>query len=172
MEGTYPLPEAQVDRFLVKLRVPFPGQDALVEIARRTTGFAEPDLDVVMTGPELIEIQQLVTQVPIAEPIVRYAAGLILATHPDGEGSVPEVGRYISYGASPRGLQALVRGGRAYCLLDGRTAVSTGDIQRFARQALRHRLILNFEGEAESVNVDDLIARVLEAVPTPAGDEA
>jgi MoxR-like ATPase len=180
MEGTYPLPEAQLDRFFFKLRVPFPDREALVEISRRTTGFREPDLDAVMTGPELIEMQELLTHVPIADPLTEYAASLVLATHPEkeldlsapgqagGKDALEDIRRYVSYGSSPRGLQALVRGARARCVLAGRTAVSVEDIRRVACPALRHRVILNFEGEAESVDVDRLIARVVEAVPTPA----
>ncbi|MGH7200621.1 MAG: AAA family ATPase, partial [Planctomycetaceae bacterium] len=168
MEGTYPLPEAQLDRFFFKLHVPFPNVDALVEISRRTTKFTEQDLSVVMSGPELVAFQELLTHVPVADPLTRYAATLILATHPENPTTPPNVGRYISYGASPRGLQAIIRGARAYCLLRGRTAVSIEDIQRVARPALRHRIILNFEGEAEQVNVDTLIDQILQTVPTPA----
>jgi MoxR-like ATPase len=168
MEGTYPLPEAQLDRFLFKLHVPFPEADELVEIARRTTKFTEPDLRVVMRGDELIGFQELLTHVPVAEPLLRYAARLVLATHPEKADDKTPVSRFISYGASPRSMQAIIRGARAYCLLDGRTAVSVADIQRVSLPALRHRLILNFEGEAEQVNVDQLIQQVLDTVPTPA----
>ncbi len=172
MEGTYPLPEAQLDRFFFKLHVPFPGADEMVEITRRTTKFTEPELKVVMTGEEFIGFQELLTHVPVAEPLMAYAANLVLATHPrsgssGGQASTP-VDRFVSYGASPRGMQALIRGARAYCLLAGRTAVSIDDIQRVALPSLRHRLILNFEGEAEQVDVDDVIGQVLEAVATPA----
>lgn len=170
MEGTYPLPEAQLDRFFFKLRVPFPKLDDLVEISRRTTGFKEADLNVVMTGDELVVMQELVTHVPVAEPLMRYAASLILATHPEQDvehGGVDTVRRFVSYGASPRGLQALIRGARVYCLLDGRTAVSVDDIHRVAKPALRHRVLLNFEGQAESLDVDQLVDQVMNAVPTP-----
>ncbi|KPJ52292.1 MAG: AAA family ATPase [Planctomycetes bacterium DG_58] len=171
MEGTYPLPEAQLDRFLFKLLTPFPGHGELVEISRRTTKFTEPELDVVMTGPELIDAQELLTHVPVADPLTEYGASLVLASHPERPESIPTVRRFVSYGASPRGLQALVRGARAHCLLSGRTAVSVGDIQRVAKQSLRHRLILNFEGEAESLDVDRLVEEIIEEVPTP-GKEA
>ncbi len=167
MEGTYPLPEAQLDRFFFKLRVPFPGAEEMVEITRRTTKFTEPELNVVMTGEEFIGFQELLTHVPVADPLMEYAASLVLATHPQGRPETP-VGRFVSYGASPRGMQSLIRGARAYCLLAGRTAVSIDDVQRVAMPSLRHRLILNFEGEAERVNVDDVIGQVLESVPTPA----
>lgn len=168
MEGTYPLPEAQLDRFFFKLHVPFPSAGELVEISRRTTRFTEPQLDVVLTGDELIGFQELLTHVPVAEPLLEYAARLVLATHADGPASIDRVRRFVAYGASPRGMQALIRGARAWCLLAGRTAVSIEDIQKVARPALRHRIILNFEGEAEQVGADGLITEILDTVPTPA----
>ena len=172
MEGTYPLPEAQLDRFFFKLRVPFPDLEELVEISRRTTGFKEPGLEVVMGGPELIAMQELLTRVPIADPLTAYAASLVLATHPERHDAPKKVARYVAYGASPRGLQALVRGGRAHCALAGRTAVSVADIQRVARDALRDRVILNFKGEAEAVDVDRLIDEIVELVSTPSREAA
>jgi len=172
MEGTYPLPEAQLDRFFFKLRVPFPNLEELVEISRRTTRFTETEVDVVMSGPEFREMQELLTHVPIADPLTSYAASLVLATHPENERGLGKVKRYVSYGASPRGLQALVRGGRVRCALAGRTAVSLADIQQVAREALRHRVLLNFEGEAESLDVDLLIDEIVEQVPTPAREAA
>ncbi len=172
MEGTYPLPEAQLDRFFFKITVPFPKLEELVEISKRTTGIRETPIDTVMSGEELMEIQELVTHVPIADELTRYAARLILATHPDGPGSHPSVARYVSYGASPRGLQALVRGARVRCLLDGRTAVAVSDIQSVAKPALRHRVVLNFEGQAESVGTDKMIDDLLLAIPTPAAAAA
>lgn len=168
MEGTYPLPEAQLDRFFFKVHVPFPGAAEMVEIIRRTTKFTEPELDVVLSGEEFIELQELLTHVPVADPLMNYAASLVLATHPqDGKAATP-VDRFVSYGASPRGMQAIIRGARAYCLLAGRTAVSVEDIHRVIKPALRHRLILNFEGEAEQVDVDELLGNILQTVPTPA----
>jgi len=172
MEGTYPLPEAQLDRFFFKLKVPFPKLGSLVEISRRTTKFTQPDMSVVMKKEALIEMQQLVTEVPVAEPLTDYAARLVLATHPekisDEVEPLQNVTRYVSYGSSPRGLQSLVRAARVNCLLDGRTAVSVDDVRAVALPALRHRIILNFEGEAESVSVDDLVNQIIEAVPAPA----
>jgi MoxR-like ATPase len=167
MEGTYPLPEAQLDRFFFKLRVPFPKLDSLVEISRRTTGFDEPDLKTVMTGAELVKMQKLLTEVPIADPITRYAASLVLATHPDSELAVDDAKRFVAYGASPRALQALVRGAKVRCLLDGRTAVSVDDVRHVAKPALRHRVILNFEGQAESLDVDQLVDEIIAKIPTP-----
>jgi len=168
MEGTYPLPEAQLDRFFFKLRVPFPGQADLVEISRRTTGAEEPEVDVSMTGEQLVVFQDLLKHVPIAHPLSEYAAALILATHPGDNAPVPAVGRFVAYGASPRGMQTLIRAARVHCVLDDRTAVSVADIQRVIKPALRHRILLNFEGEAEAMDVDRLIDDVVAAVPTPA----
>jgi MoxR-like ATPase len=168
MEGTYPLPEAQLDRFFFKLRVSYPSQAELVEISRRTTGAQPPTLSVVLTGAELLEHAALLAQVPVAEPLAHYAAALILATHPDAEGAPETVRRFVAYGASPRGMQAVVRAARVYCLLDGRTAVSVDDLRRAALPALRHRVLLNFEGEAEAVDADALLGDVLAHVPTPA----
>ncbi|MEM7145708.1 MAG: MoxR family ATPase [Verrucomicrobiota bacterium] len=170
MEGTYPLPEAQLDRFMFKIKVPFPDLDELVEISKRTTGFKEVALEKVMSGEDLTRFQEILTQVPVADPLTKYAAQLVLATHPEESESGETEGatRYVSYGSSPRGLQALIRGARAHAVLDGRTAVAAEDIQRVAKAALRHRVILNFEGEAESVDVDRLLDELIEKTPTPA----
>ena len=172
MEGTYPLPEAQLDRFFFKLHVPFPKAESLVEISKRTTGFEEQSLDVAVSDETLTSFQELLTHIPVADPITRYAADLILATHPEDPSADSQVKRFVSYGASPRGMQALIRGGRAYCALAGRTAVSVEDIRKAARPALRHRIILNFEGEAEQISVDSIVNAILESVPTPAKDAA
>lgn len=168
MEGTYPLPEAQLDRFIFKLRLPFPDEKALIEISKRTTGFGQADLSEVIKGESLIEYQKLLTKVPVADHVTAYAARLVLATHPDIDGASDEVKRYVSYGASPRGLQALIRGARVHCVLDSRTVVSTDDVRRVAAGALRHRIILNFEGEAEGIDIDQLVSDLLERVPSPA----
>ncbi|MFV1993980.1 MAG: AAA family ATPase [Verrucomicrobiales bacterium] len=177
MEGTYPLPEAQLDRFMFKIRVHYPSFESLVEISKRTTGAQEVKLKTIMSGEKLMEYQGILSRVPVADPITEYAAKLILATHPEAATeAAPEaggkvagkVGRYVSYGASPRGLQALVRGARVHTVLDGRSAVSVEDVKLVTKVALRHRVILNFEGEAESVDIDQLLDELIEAVPTPA----
>jgi len=172
MEGTYPLPEAQLDRFLFKVRVPFPSADELVEISNRTSGFDEPQIDKIVSREQLLRMQRILTHVPVAEPLVRFAAQLVLATHPDNETAPPDVKRFVSYGASPRGIQALIRGARVRSVLDGRTCVSLGDLQTAAYPALRHRIVLNFDGQAESINTDRLIDTVLAHVPSPAGETA
>ncbi|MBL4845968.1 MAG: MoxR family ATPase [Planctomycetes bacterium] len=172
MEGTYPLPEAQLDRFFFKLHVPFPNAAQLVEISKRTTGYEEPELKVVMEGERLIELQRLVSQVPVAEPMLNYAACLVLATHPEQQNASAKVQRFVSYGSSPRGMQTLIRGARVNALLEGRTAVSIADIKAVAVPALRHRVLLNFEGEAESLDVDGLVGELLAGVATPGAEAA
>jgi MoxR-like ATPase len=167
MEGTYPLPEAQLDRFFFKLKVPFPKLEALVEISRRTSTFAEPELAGILDGPRLTAMQELLTHVPVADPITAYAAQLVLATHPETAKPGGKVARFVSYGASPRGLLALIRAARVFCLLGGRTAVSVDDVRRAIRPALRHRVILNFEGDAESLDVDRLLGEMIEELPAP-----
>ena len=164
MEGTYPLPEAQADRFLFKLRVPFPDRATLIEISRRTSAFDLPELSQVLGGDELVEFQKIVSEVPVADHVNEFAARIVLATHPGDEGQTDQVAKYVSYGASPRGMQALVRGARIHCALDGRTAVSIEDIRRVALPSLRHRVILNFQGEAESRNVDQIVEEVITSV--------
>ncbi len=168
MEGTYPLPEAQLDRFMFKIKVPFPDLDALVEISRRTTGFTEPKLAAMSSGAQLMELQQMLSQMPVADPVAHYASRLVLASHPEQADALPEVKRYVSYGASPRGLQALIRGARVWAAVNGATAVSTDDIRAIAHVALRHRIILNFEGEAQQVKIDDVITKLLNQIKTPA----
>ncbi|MFZ4766321.1 MAG: AAA family ATPase, partial [Roseimicrobium sp.] len=168
MEGTYPLPEAQLDRFMFKIKVPFPNLESLVEISRRTTGFDEPKLETVLDGMELRRLQYVLTQLPVSQPIAEYASKLILGTHPEQPGAMTSVNRYVSYGASPRGLQSLIRGARVWCAVRGGTAVSFQDVQRVAHVSLRHRIILNFEGEAQQVKVDGLLDDLMKQTPTPA----
>ena len=172
MEGTYPLPEAQLDRFMFKIKVPFPDLESLVEISRRTTGFDEPHLHTILSGAQLMQLQHSLTQLPVADPIARYASQLVLASHPDQPNALPAVKRYTAYGSSPRGLQALIRGARIWCAVRGGTAVSADDIQRVAHVSLRHRIILNFEGEAAQVKVDGVIDDLLKQIATPAMEAA
>ena len=168
MEGTYPLPEAQLDRFMFKIKVPFPDLASLVEISKRTTGFAEPKLQSIMAGDTLLELQKSLAEMPVPDPVAIYAARLVLATHPEQPDAVADVKRYVAYGSSPRGLQSLIRGARVWCAVRGGTSVATDDVIRIAKVAMRHRVILNFEGEAQQVKVDDIIDKVLAQVKTPA----
>jgi MoxR-like ATPase len=168
MEGTYPLPEAQLDRFLFKVMVPFPSEEDLITIIERTTGADTPTAGKIADAAEIVEMQRLARAVPIAPHVTAYAVSLLAATHPDQPRSPQLVKDYVRYGGSPRGAQALVAGGKIYALLDGRFNVSTDDIRAVAMPALRHRVILNFEGEAEGITSEAVIRAVLDAVPAPA----
>jgi MoxR-like ATPase len=165
MEGTYPLPEAQLDRFFFKVDVPFPEVDELVEIANRTTGAAVPQAEPVAGGARIVAMQALARGVPIADHVTAYAARLLKATHPRDD-APDTVRRYVRYGASPRGMQAMILAGKIMALLDGRYNVAYDDIREAALPALRHRLILNFEAQAEGVTTDGVIADLLEQVMT------
>ena len=162
MEGTYPLPEAQLDRFLFKLRVTYPALEELNEIIDRTTRARETEVRRVMTGPEVLRFRELVREVPIAAHVRELASFIVMATHPQWEHAPEVTRRFVRYGSSPRGAQALVLGGKVRALAQGRYNVSVEDLKGVARAALRHRIILNFEGEAEGVDVDSLIGDVLE----------
>ena len=164
MEGTYPLPEAQLDRFLFKLQVRFPESADLDAILCRTTEQGAARAQPVLNGSRILEMAGLIRQVAAAAPIRAYAISLIEATHPEHPRCPKTVGRYIRYGASPRGAQALLLAGKAVALLDHRFHVSCDDIRAVAHVALRHRLILSFEGQAEGVTPDAVIDRVLTAV--------
>jgi MoxR-like ATPase len=164
MEGTYPLPEAQLDRFLFKLRVRYPALEQLNEIIDRTTTSHDPSVERVMTGSETLAARELVREVPIAAHVRHFAATLVMATHPQWEEAPDITRRYIRYGASPRAAQALVLGAKVLALRAGRFAVSVDDIKTIALPVLRHRVILNFEGEAEGIEADRLLSEVLEAV--------
>jgi MoxR-like ATPase len=163
LEGTYPLPEAQLDRFFFKLLVPFPEADDLAEIARRTTGVEEADLRPVASGEELAAMSMLAREVPVAEPVMERAVAILLGTHPERDGSADEVRRYVRWGASPRGLQTLVLAGRIRALLDGRYNVALEDLEAVAAPALRHRVFLNFEADAAGVGADQVVTAVLQA---------
>ncbi len=168
-EGTYPLPEAQLDRFLFKVNVPFPSAEDLAEILNRTTAEAMAAPDSVAGGADLLAMQALARRIPAPSTVNEYVARLIVATHP-GAGPSRPVNDYVRYGAGPRGGQALLLGAKALALFDGRYNVSFDDIAAIAPAALRHRLLLNFEGQAEGISPDDIIADLVRAVPRdPAG---
>jgi MoxR-like ATPase len=168
MEGTYPLPEAQLDRFLLKVMVPFPSEEDLVSIIDRTTGAETPAAHAVTTAAEIVEMQRLARAVPIAAHITAYAVSLLAATHPDNHRAPGLVRQYVRYGGSPRGAQALVTAGKILALMDGRFNVSVDDVRAAALPALRHRVILNFEGEAEGITSEAVIRSILDEVTPPA----
>ncbi len=165
MEGTYPLPEAQLDRFLFKINVNLPSTAELVEILNRTTGESEPELNVVADGATVLAMAAVVRQVPAASPVADYAARLILATHPTADGAPEIVRRFVRYGSSPRGAQALILGGKVTALLEGRYNVALADLRAVAPAALRHRILLNFEAQAEGISPDQVVAQVVRSVP-------
>ncbi len=163
MEGTYPLPEAQLDRFFMKLVVEYPSKDHLHTILDRTTTDESPQLQPVIQKQRVMEMRELVRKVPLARQIQDYAVRVVLATHPENPEATPLSKQFLRYGASPRGLQAIILAAKIRALLEGRYAVSIDDIRHVAAPALRHRLILNFEGEAEGVRADTIIAEILKA---------
>jgi MoxR-like ATPase len=163
MEGTYPLPEAQLDRFLFKLRVRYPAIEELNAIIDRTTHSHPVAFDRVMNGPAVLSFRELVREVPIAAHVRDFAAAIVMATHPQWERAPEVTRRFVRYGASPRGAQALVLGAKVKALAEGRYNVSVEDLKQLAAPALRHRVILNFEGEAEGIDVDGLIRQVVDS---------
>lgn len=164
MEGTYPLPEAQLDRFFFKVNVAFPSTAELIEIANRTTGSHTPQIRKVANGVLINEMQLLARSVPIGSHVLAYAARLISATHPDTKEAAPITKQYVRYGASPRGMQALILAGKILALLDGRLNVSFADLKLAALPTLRHRCILNFEAQAEGISPDEVIKGILETL--------
>jgi MoxR-like ATPase len=168
MEGTYPLPEAQLDRFLLKALVPFPSADDLVTVVERTTVAGEANVRSVADGPTIASMIALTREVPAATHVVRHAVDLVVATHRDDESAPDLVRRYVRFGASPRGAQSMILAGKAAALLDGRPSVSTDDLRDVAASVLRHRLVLGYEATADGVSPDQLVASVLDAVPAPA----
>ncbi len=162
MEGTYPLPEAQLDRFFFKIAVPYPSVEELVTIADRTTGAADIHLRSVADGETIVAMQQLARAVPIAQHVTQAAARLTRATHPDDPNAPEAVRRYVRFGASPRGMQALILAGKIIALLDGRYNVAIDDLHAIVQPVFRHRLILGFEAQAEGVTTDTVVEALLE----------
>jgi MoxR-like ATPase len=167
-EGTYPLPEAQLDRFFFKLIVGYPSAEELSEVLTRTTEGVSAVVNKVLQRDALMELQRLVRQVPVASHVKDYAVRLVLATHPKTETAAPIANQYLRFGSSPRGGQCLLLAGKVRALTEGRFNVSFDDIQAAAPAALRHRLILNFEAEAEGVTTDHVVAQILKDVPRDA----
>ena len=165
MEGTYPLPEAQLDRFLFKLKVTYPTADDLHAILDRTTQTNPPRIERVIGGAEVLTLRGVVREVPMTREVQAHAIALVLATHPENTAASPLAKKFVRYGASPRGVQALILAAKIYALLDGRFHVSRADIDRAALPALRHRIILNFEGEAEGATSERVLEEILAAGP-------
>ncbi len=164
-EGTYPLPEAQLDRFFFKLVVGYPSAGELTEVLTRTTEGARAEVKKVLDRETLLELQRLVRQVPVATHVKDYAVRLVLATHPKTETAAAITNQYLRFGSSPRGGQCLLLAGKVRALTQGRFNVSFDDIQAVAMPTLRHRLILNFEAEAEGITTDHVVAQILKDVP-------
>ncbi len=160
-EGTYPLPEAQMDRFLFKLDVDFPSKEELMQIVLTTTGGQTAEVLPVVDGPKLLEMRRIAEQVPVAEPVAAYIMDLVLQTHPEYEQAPDIVRQYVRYGASPRAAQAILKTARIFALLDGRYHVSYEDVKLAAKPALRHRMFLNFEGLAEGKTPDEIIEALM-----------
>jgi MoxR-like ATPase len=167
-EGTYPLPEAQLDRFFFKLFVEFPGRDDLHTILDRTTGGTTPRAEPVLDAKRIIAMQELVRSVPVSRTVQDFAVRLIQATHPTGSDAHPDVKRFVNYGSSPRGAQAVLLAAKCFALFDGRFAPAIDDVRKAAVPALRHRVLLNFEGEAEGVRTDNLVEKLLKELPESA----
>jgi MoxR-like ATPase len=164
-EGTYPLPEAQLDRFFFKLEVGYSTRAELAEILERTTTGHAPAIERVLDAESIVRYQDLVRRVVIAPHVQDYAVRMVLATHPGGELATPKVNQYLRFGASPRAAQTLVLAGKVTALLDGRANVSVEDVRAAALPALRHRVLLNFEGEAEGLTTDELVQDIVDTLP-------
>ncbi len=161
MEGTYPLPEAQMDRFLFKLNVPFPSLGELVDIVSMTTSKEDAELERVATGEEILSIRNITREIPIAKPVLEYAVKLVLATHPTSEHGAEVAKKYVRFGSSPRGAQAIVSTAKIRAVLEGRYNVAFEDIKYVAYPALRHRFFLNFEGMSEGITTDKVISEII-----------
>lgn len=166
-EGTYPLPEAQLDRFLFDIRVGYPSMEEEIGILRATTAVDKTKLQPVMDGSQVLALQKLVREIPASEPALDYAARIVRATRPDQPNLPPLVKQYVRWGAGPRAGQALILGAKAYALLKGRLTVAPEDIQRVAHPVLRHRVLPNFAAEAEGVSIERIIDELLTHVPAP-----
>ena len=167
-EGTYPLPEAQLDRFMLKLEVGYSSREDLHEILHRTTMAEHPEITPVLDGPKIVEFQKVVRQVIIAPHVQDYAIRSVLATHPDGEFATPMARQFLRFGGSPRACQALVLGGKVRALLDGRAHVSVEDLKHIMIPAMRHRVLMNFEGQAEGVTPDMVVNDIIDKLPVEA----
>jgi MoxR-like ATPase len=164
MEGTYPLPEAQVDRFFFKLKISYPDQNELLEIIDKTTEDYKYELRGVIGADSILEMKSLVRQIPIASHVKDYAIRLVLASHPDSPHATEQIKQYVLFGASPRGVQSLILAGKVNAVIEGRYNVSIEDISEVAKAALRHRIVLNIRGETEGIDTDQIIEEILKQV--------
>ena len=162
MEGTYPLPEAQLDRFFAKILVPFPTMDEMVGILDRTTTGADPKIESTIPSKRILEMGQLAREITVADEITRFAVELCMGTHPTHPKAIPFVRKYVRFGASPRGAQALLLGAKINAILDGRFNVAREDLKTLAPMVFRHRIILNFEGQAENISTDKVIEELIQ----------
>lgn len=165
MEGTYPLPEAQLDRFFCKLLVKYPESRDLETILDRTTESVDPKASQAVSGERILAMSRIARQIPIAPEVRRYGIGILLATHPEQQLATAQTRKYVRYGASPRGLQAMILGAKIKAILDERYHVAREDLRTMALPALRHRIILNFEGQAEGISTDHVIEHILKDLP-------
>ena len=167
LEGTYPLPEAQLDRFMYHIIIDHPPEDEEFDVVKTTTAVLNPQFEKTVTGPDLIAFQRLIRRVPVAEPVMRYALHLVRTSRPKAPGAPDMVKKYVSFGASVRAAQNLVLGGKARAITNGRYHVSFDDIRAMAHPVLRHRVLVNFRAESESITTDAIVDELLNAVPVP-----
>jgi len=168
-EGTYPLPEAQLDRFMFKCEVPFLNRDDMNEVVGRTILRRAVEVDKIISGDRILQLRDILNKVVVADPIRDYAVRLVLATHPESEFCTDRVHRYVRWGASPRAAQALIRAGRVRALSEGRVHVAFEDVRHYASEVLQHRVLLNYDGQAENVRVNELVDEIVQLVPEESG---
>ncbi len=166
-EGTYPLPEAQLDRFFFNICIDYPKYDEEIEIVKKTTSSFQVEVEKVLSGEEINHLQEIVRKVPASDYVIKYAVNLVGATRHNSSSSPDFIKKWVNWGAGPRASQYLILGGKARAILDGRYNVSVEDVRALAYSVLRHRIILNFSAEAEGINSEELIRRLLDAVPEP-----
>jgi MoxR-like ATPase len=168
-EGTYPLPEAQLDRFMFKVEVPFLSRAEMNEVVNRTILKKAVDLEKILSGPRIMELRGVLDKVVVADPLRDFAVRLVLSTHPTSEFATEQIKKFVRWGASPRAAQALIRAARVRALAEGRAHIAFEDIRHFAEEVLQHRVLLNYDGQAESVRVPDLVRECLKSLSEDAG---
>ena len=164
-EGTYPLPEAQLDRFMFKIKIKYPTKDQEMEIVKSTTGSSKQSINQIITKDELIKFQNIVRDIPVSDNVVQYAVNFVTSTRPKNEDSPKFIRDWLDWGAGPRASSFLILASKAIAALDGRTTPDINDIQKIAKPVLRHRIIANFNAEAENITSDDIIDKLIDTVP-------